>query len=223
MSGGAMHPGANALRSAPERPRTLYAEWQAMKTLRMSPRMAGADTIVRGIGAMMALPQMHKPTSAEFRRAMSRFATGVTVLTVAQADGEPKGMTANAFASVSLEPPLVLVCVDWRARTHDLLRDAEHFGVSVLDENQQAVAEFFAAPDGRPEDLARLGIRFRRAATGTPYLEGCLAHLVCRRVAAHRAGDHTIYIGQAEQLSARDGRPLLFYSGAYRSLAENGT
>lgn len=172
---------------------------------------------------MMALPQMNKPTSAEFRRAMSRFATGVTIVTVAQADGEPKGMTANAFASVSLEPPLVLVCVDLRARTHDLLRDAEHFGVCVLDESQQAVADFFAAPNASPEDFARLGIHFRRAATGTPYLEGCLAHLICRRVAAHRAGDHTIYLGQAEHLSAREGRPLLFYSGRYRVLAEGKT
>lgn len=162
---------------------------------------------------------MSKPSSADFRRAMSRFATGVTVLTVAQPDGEPKGMTANAFASVSLEPPLILVCVDWRARTHDLVRDAEHFAVSVLGEHQQTVAEFFAAPDARPENMARLGIRFRRAANGTPFLEGCLAHLICRRVGAHRAGDHTIYIGQAEHLSARDGRPLLFYGGRYRGLA----
>ncbi len=168
---------------------------------------------------MMPLSRMSKPTSAEFRRALSRFATGVTVLTVAQADGEPKGMTANAFTSVSLEPPLVLVCVDWRARTHDLLRDAEHFGVSVLDEHQQAVAEYFAAPNGRPESMARLGIGFRRAANGTPFLEGCLAHLICRRVAAHRAGDHTIYIGQAEHLASREGRPLLFFGGRYRGLA----
>ena len=162
---------------------------------------------------------MTKPTSAEFRRAMSRFATGVTILTVVQPDGEPKGMTANAFASVSLEPPLVLVCVDWRARTHDLLRHAEHFGISVLHEGQQAVAEIFAAPDGQPEAMARLGIRLRRAAGGTPYVEDCLAHLICRRVAAHRAGDHTIYVGQAEQLAAGEGRPLLFYAGRYRALA----
>lgn len=164
-------------------------------------------------------PRMSTPTSAEFRRAMSRFATGVTIVTVAQEDGEPRGMTANAFASVSLDPPLVLVCVDLRAHTHDRMRDAEHFGVSVLDDTQQGVAEFFASPNNPPERLARLGIRFRRAANGTPYLEGCLAHLICRRVAAHRAGDHTIYVGQAGHLSAREGRPLVFYAGKYRRLA----
>jgi len=164
-------------------------------------------------------PQMSGPTSAEFRRALSRFATGVTIVTVAQEDGEPRGMTANAFASASLDPPLVLVCVDCRAHTHDRMRDAKHFGVSVLDEAQKPVAEFFAAPNSPLEQMARLGIRFRRAANGTPYLEGCLAHLICRRVAAHRAGDHTIYIGQAEHLSAREGRPLLFFAGKYRGLA----
>jgi flavin reductase (DIM6/NTAB) family NADH-FMN oxidoreductase RutF len=161
---------------------------------------------------------MTRPASAEFRRALSRFATGVTVVTVAQRNGGTKGMTANAFTSVSLDPALILVCVDLRARTHDLLKSARHFGVSVLDESQQGVAEFFAQQHADPAQMPELGIRFRQEANGVPYLEGCLAHLVCRRVAARRAGDHTIFIGEVEHLSCREGRPLLFYGGRYHAL-----
>ena len=127
-------------------------------------------------------------------------------------------MTANAFTSVSLDPALILVCVDLRARTHALLKSARHFGISVLDETQQVVAQFFAQPHADPARMPELGIRFRHEANGVPYLEGCLAHLVCRRVAARRAGDHTIFIGEVEHLSCREGRPLLFYSGRYHAL-----
>ncbi len=167
---------------------------------------------------MMSLPRMTRPASAEYRRALSRFATGVTVVTVAQKNGGTKGMTANAFTSVSLDPALVLVCVDLRARTHALLKSARRFGVSVLDETQQAFAEYFAQAHADPARIPALGIRFRHEANGVPYIEGCLAHLVCRRVAARRAGDHTIFIGEVEHLSCREGRPLLFYGGRYHSL-----
>jgi len=170
---------------------------------------------------MMSLPRMTRPASAEFRRALSRFATGVTVVTVAHKKGGTKGMTANAFTSVSLDPALVLVCVDVRARTHALLKSARRFGVSVLDESQQGYAEFFARPNSDPGRMAELGIRFRRESNGVPYIEGCLAHLVCRRVAARRAGDHTIFIGEVEHLSCREGRPLLFYGGRYHSLPKD--
>ncbi|HVN08004.1 MAG TPA: flavin reductase family protein [Patescibacteria group bacterium] len=166
----------------------------------------------------MTFPQMTRPASAEFRRALSRFATGVTVVTVAQRKGGTKGMTANAFTSVSLDPALVLVCVNLRTRTHQLMKSARHFGVSVLDETQQSFAEYFAQPN---QDAARgedLGIHIRHEANGVPYIDGCLAHLVCRRVASRRAGDHTIFIGEVEHLSCREGRPLVFYGGRYHSL-----
>ena len=127
-------------------------------------------------------------------------------------------MTANAFTSVSLDPALVLVCVDLRARTHALLKSARYFGVSVLDETQQPFAEYFAQPRTDPARMLALGIRFRREAHGVSYIEDCLAHLVCRRVAARRAGDHTIFIGEVEHLSCREGRPLLFYGGRYHAL-----
>src|SRR5271154_7171825 len=106
----------------------------------------------------MAPRKMAPTASTDFRRALSRFATGVTVVTVARKDGEPKGMTANAFTSVSLDPALVLVCVDLRARTHNLLKTSRYFGVSVLDEHQQAIAQFFAAQHTDPAKMHALGI-----------------------------------------------------------------
>ncbi|HMD30519.1 MAG TPA: flavin reductase family protein [Candidatus Acidoferrales bacterium] len=157
--------------------------------------------------------------NADFRRALSRFATGVTVVTVARGNGEAKGMTANAFTSVSLDPALILVCVDLRARTHSLLKTSRYFGVSVLDEHQQAVAQFFAAQHPDAEKMHALGIRFHPEAKNVPYIEGCLAHLICRRVATRRAGDHTIFIGEVEHLAHREGRPLLFFGGRYHALS----
>jgi len=163
---------------------------------------------------------MAPTASADFRRALSRFATGVTVVTVTQRNGEPRGMTANAFTSVSLDPALVLVCVDLRARTHNLLKQARYFGVSVLDEHQQAIAQFFASHHTDPkQEMQALGIRLHPEAKGVPYIEGCLAHLICRRVATRRAGDHTIFIGEVEHLAHREGRPLLFFSGRYHALS----
>jgi len=167
---------------------------------------------------MMSLPRMTRPASAEFRRALSRFATGVTIVTAAQKGGGTKGMTANAFTSVSLHPALVLVCVGRQARTHAVLKIARHFGISVLDETQRAIAEYFAQPEADPAQMQKLGIHIRHEANGVPYIEGCLAHLACRRVAARRAGDHTIFVGEVEHLSCREGRPLLFYGGRYHAL-----
>lgn len=167
---------------------------------------------------MMSLLRMSRPASAEFRRALSRFATGVTVVTAAQKNGGLKGMTANAFTSVSLNPALVLVCVGLKARTHNVLKSARYFGISVLDETQQEVAEYFARPEADPALMASLGIRIGRESHGVPYIQNCLAHLACRRVAARRAGDHTIFIGKVEHLSCREGRPLLFYGGRYHAL-----
>jgi flavin reductase len=166
----------------------------------------------------MSLLRMTRPASAEFRRALSRFATGVTIVTAAQRNGGTKGMTANAFTSVSLNPALVLVCVGLEARTHAVLKSARHFGISVLDETQKAVAEYFARPEADIALIEKLGIRIGHEANGVPYIEGCLAHLVCRRVAARRAGDHTIFIGEVQHLACREGRPLLFYGGRYHTL-----
>ncbi len=107
-------------------------------------------------------------TPDEFRAALGRFASGVTVITVDTAEGDVHGMTANAFCSVSLRPPLVLVCVDHLAETYLHLRERGQFGVSVLKEEQEALSEFFADPERNPDAAYRLGIEYRKMSSGTP-------------------------------------------------------
>lgn len=147
----------------------------------------------------------------EFRNTLARFASGVTVVTVEHA-GQVHGMTANAFMSVSLNPPLVLVSVNQRANLHRLLPQSGRYGVSILAEDQSDYSNHFA---GRPVD--GLAIKFVRQ-HAVPLIDGAVASLVARLVDAHPAGDHTLFIGQVEFLEWRDARPLLFYGGQYRAL-----
>ncbi len=157
-------------------------------------------------------------SEAEFRKAMGSFATGVTVLTV-DYDGEVHGMTANAFASVSLDPQLVLVCVDQRARTHGHLHAKKRFGVNVLAEDQREISEHYARPAGSSDaPQPKIGMHFERTAHGTPVLQGALAYLECRLHAAHDAGDHTIFIAEVEDIVVRAGNPLLYFRGQYRAI-----
>ena len=127
-------------------------------------------------------------------------------------------MTANSFAAVSFDPPLVLVCVDQNARLLSFLKTQRRFGLSILKDSQQRVSEFFAEPQQSPADCARLGIRFRWTESGIPLLEDGLTHLACSVVAQYMAGDHTIFIGEVESLETLDGEPLLYLRGQYRRL-----
>jgi len=157
-------------------------------------------------------------SQADFRRALGCFATGITVITL-DSDNEVHGMTANAFASVSLDPMLVLVCVDQRARTHAHLHAKKRFGVNILAENQRPISEYYARP-ARTHDRAaeEAEARFDRTAHGTPVLCGALAYLECRLHSAQDAGDHTIFIAEVEEVVVRDGAPLLFFSSQYRKI-----
>lgn len=136
----------------------------------------------------------------------------MTVITT-QHEGRTHGMTANAFASVSLNPPLVLVSVDNRAHMHRLLPLTRRYGVSVLAEGQEALSNHFA---GRVTEGLHLSFLTRHA---MPVLEGAVAYLVARVVEAHPAGDHTLYLGQVEYIDWRDDKPLLFYAGKYQQLS----
>jgi flavin reductase (DIM6/NTAB) family NADH-FMN oxidoreductase RutF len=157
---------------------------------------------------------------AEFRKAMGCFATGVTIITL-DLEGEVHGMTANAFASVSLDPPLLLVCVDRSARTHAHLHAKKRFGVNILAGEQRVISEYYARPvhvHGRAEEEA--GARFDRTAQGTPILHAALAYLECRLQSAQEAGDHTIFIAEVEDVVVREGEPLLFFRSKYRKIGE---
>jgi flavin reductase (DIM6/NTAB) family NADH-FMN oxidoreductase RutF len=154
-----------------------------------------------------------------FRRVMGAFTTGVTVITVEREPGLVHGMTANSFTSVSLDPLLVLVCVDHDARLLSFLKSQRRFGVSILRVGQQALSEYFAKAEQTPETDARLGIRYTWTSSGIPLLDNTLAQLACNVVGEHPAGDHTIFIGEVESMESLDGEPLLFHRGQYRRLA----
>jgi flavin reductase (DIM6/NTAB) family NADH-FMN oxidoreductase RutF len=157
-------------------------------------------------------------TQAEFRKAMGSFATGVTVITV-DCDGEVHGMTANAFTSVSLDPLLVLVCVDHRARTHAHLHAKKRFGINILAENQQPISQYYADPSPTHQHAEReAGARFDRTQHGTPVLHDALAYLECRLHTAQDAGDHTIFIAEVEDVVVRQGDPLVYFRGEYREI-----
>lgn len=162
-------------------------------------------------------------TSLDFRRALGHFATGVTVITVERAPRRVHGMTANSFTSVSLVPPLVSVCVDERAHLLPMLKQHRLFGVNVLKDDQQHLAEFFARPEppgpshaGYHED--DLKISFRWNLEGIPLLDHVLCQISCRLYAAHLAGDHTIVVGEVLSASRYAGDPLIFFRGDYSRL-----
>lgn len=149
-----------------------------------------------------------------FRAAMGHFATGVTVITHASA-GNVHAMTANAFLSVSLHPALVLVSIGEQARMRGLLAIGQPFGISVLAENQAALSNHFA---GRPNAHAAFAWQWT---ADVPLLAGAVAHVAARVVAAHAAGDHTLFIGQVEHLAHGAGQPLIFHAGGYARLADH--
>jgi flavin reductase (DIM6/NTAB) family NADH-FMN oxidoreductase RutF len=151
----------------------------------------------------------------EFRHAMAQLASGVTAVTTRDAAGRPLGLTVTAFSSVSLEPPLVLVCVDARSETHAGFRESGRFGVSLLGEDQEQVSRLFAW--GGPVKFEKTPLVEGR--TGVPLVAGAVAHIECRVVAAHAAGDHTIYVGEVVATATHPGRPLLYCRGRYQRLA----
>ena len=151
---------------------------------------------------------------------MGAFATGVTIITV-DLDGEVHGMTANAFASVSLDPMLVLVCVDARTKTHTHLHAKKRFGINVLCETQRVISEYYASPERTHERAEQeAGARFDRTSHGTPVLHGALAYLECRLHSEQDAGDHTIFIAEVEDVVVREGEPLLFFRAKYRKVGD---
>ena len=155
----------------------------------------------------------------DLRRACGQFATGVTVVTVRDGDGL-RGMTANSFTSVSLDPPLILVSVDRRNRTHELLDDGVPFVVNVLSQEQQCWSDRFA---GRHGDVQHQfdDIPHTLSADGVPIIAEAPASFSCRVVAIHEAGDHSLFIGQVEGIEhAPDTTPLLFFGGKYRVLQD---
>ena len=149
-----------------------------------------------------------------FRRTCARFPTGVTILTVLDREGAPHGMTASSFTSVSLDPPLVLVCVDHRATVMEHLRQCEHFGINILSEEQHELSTRFARRgEGRFD-----GVAWNAGQHGVPLIPGVLASFECGMHRLVDAGDHAILIGEVLGAEHHSGRPLVYFGSGYHKL-----
>jgi flavin reductase (DIM6/NTAB) family NADH-FMN oxidoreductase RutF len=158
-------------------------------------------------------------TSKDFRSTVGTFATGVTVITT-QGEEHAYGMTANAFSSVSLDPPLVLVCVISPSAGCDHIAANGCFAVNILHANQEPVSRYFASRDRPKGQDAFKEVAHRVGQSGAPILDGVIGYLDCRLHARHNAGDHEIFIGEVLELGfTPDEQPLVFHGGGYRVVA----
>jgi flavin reductase (DIM6/NTAB) family NADH-FMN oxidoreductase RutF len=150
----------------------------------------------------------------EFRSVLGRFPSGVTVVTTKAADGSDQGMTVSAFCSVSLEPPLVLICIEKSASAYDALTSAPGFVVNILSATQEQIARRFSIID-----IDRFeGVGYDRSQNGFAVLDDVLGVIECSTFAMHEAGDHMIIVGEVEATRAENGTPLLYYRGGYAQL-----
>ena len=150
-----------------------------------------------------------------FRSVLGRFATGVTIVTVQDAEGRDHGMTVSAFSSLSLEPSMILVCIDRAASMLGALKDGTWFTVNILSASQEALSRRFAKLDA---EVRFDGIGFSRGTHGAPILDDVLAHLECSVKTTYDGGDHAIIVGVVEHAATKEDRPLLYYRGGYAQL-----
>jgi flavin reductase (DIM6/NTAB) family NADH-FMN oxidoreductase RutF len=154
---------------------------------------------------------------SEFRRVMGHFPAGVAVVTSCRDDGSPCGLTVSSVASVSLDPRLVLVCVDHTADSHQWIEDSGFYAVNVLESSRgETLARRFSTGEQAEKFV---GIAYRPEQTGAPVLDEALAWMDCRVAAALPGGDHTIFLGEVLDADAREGTPLVYYRGGYGRFA----
>lgn len=153
-------------------------------------------------------------TQDEFRAALSRFPSGVTVITTKDPSGKFHGMTVSAFNSVSLDPPLILICIDRSTASHNVLAEAGVFAVNVLSAEQGELSEHFASPC----ENKFIDIEYQLGDLGLPLLTGCLVNLECRVRNTGDGGDHTVFIAEVESSIISEGDPLLYFRSNYREI-----
>ena len=150
----------------------------------------------------------------DFRHVLGHFASGVTIVTACDAEQRPTGFTASAFASVSLDPPLVLICVDHKSQTFPHMLESGRFAINILHQQHEELSRRFASSRLDKFD----GVAFRMGTLGVPLIGQALGSLECRTVNAHVEGDHTIFVGRVESVHVGEGEPLVYYRGRYHRL-----
>lgn len=153
-------------------------------------------------------------TDTEFRAALSHFPSGVTVVTTRDAARKLHGLTVSAFCSVSLQPPLVLICIESATGSHYAFLESNVFGVNILSTEQAWLSEHFAT--NSDDKLA--AAEFSLSENGVPLLEHCLVNIECSLKESYVGGDHTIFVGQVESVRIRDGEPLIYYRSDYHTI-----
>jgi flavin reductase (DIM6/NTAB) family NADH-FMN oxidoreductase RutF len=159
--------------------------------------------------------QARSHSTNELRKALGQFATGVTVVTTRAADGSPDGITVNSFASVSLDPPLVLWCLGLSAASYDTFRLSSQHLINVLADDQADIARHFASRGTKRFD----GVKWTPTDTGLPRLDGCIGWFVVGIRSRHEEGDHLILVGRIESYEIVHGRPLVFFNSQFAELA----
>src|ERR1017187_7827315 len=149
-----------------------------------------------------------------YRRTCAQFTTGITVVTTLDNHGHPHGMTVNSFSSVSLEPPLVLVSIDLRNAILGHFISSSWFAINILAEHQEDISRRFSSPT----ENRFLDLDWHAGESGTPLLDGVLAQLECSVVRTFEVGDHTVLIGEVRRAALSEGKPLVYFDSAYRSL-----
>ena len=155
-------------------------------------------------------------TSDEFRRACGRFATGVTIATIFDSQGLPHGLTVSSFTSVSLDPPLILICLGHKVTVIETFRKARAFGINILSAAQQPLSDRFARKGHDRFD----GVAWERGESGVPLIPGALAHIECTMHERFTSGDHDIFVGLMVRERVAEGDPLIYYASRYRGLAK---
>lgn len=153
----------------------------------------------------------------DLRNVMGHFPTGVTIITTKDATGKPFGLTANAFSSLSLDPPLVLICVDKKVDCYACFEESKVFVVNFLSEDQEHLSKRFATKGIEKFE----GVTCQTGDCGAPRLDGAIGYIECKLISGHDGGDHTVYIGEVQSASASGERPLLFFKGKYYQLPQS--
>jgi flavin reductase (DIM6/NTAB) family NADH-FMN oxidoreductase RutF len=155
-----------------------------------------------------------KIDNLEYRKALGKFVTGVAIVTTCEIDGTPRGFTANSFTSVSLDPPLILICIGDFNESLELFKNSKHFSVNILSENQMDISNLFASPSSRKFE----NTKWTKGDLGSPIIKGALAWFECKNHDQIRSGDHIILIGNVKSFKENSGLPLGYYSGNYITL-----